>query len=166
MKKPIVVFLLSILLISACGSTAASASMPICEGGKNLNILDYATWTKVNPKPIKGHEKWVNIYVDDAGKDIYLSASGETFPVCARIVKTILLDADSDKVILLSVMIKMPPGYDPEHNDWYWGEYNKNGQVTGTTISTGKVQVCFACHSGAATADYVFSKKVMEESTK
>ena len=163
MTKPIVLFLLSVLLMGGCRPTTTSASKPICQGGTSPDIMDYKTWTKVNPKPIKGHSKWVNIYVDDAAKDIYLSASGATFPVCARIVKTVLIDADSDTVTLLSVMIKMPPGYDPEHNDWYWGEYNKNGDVAGMT---GAVQVCFACHHGAAAADYVFSQEVMEKSGK
>jgi hypothetical protein len=105
----------------------------------------------------------VNIYVDDAAKDIYLSASGETFPDCARIVKTHLMGADSETVTAVTVMVKMPAEYDPENNDWWWGMYDKDGKVA---EMSGKVPVCIACHKPAAADDFVFSKKVMEEINK
>ena len=101
--------------------------------------------------------------MNDLAKDIYLSASGETFPVCAEIVKTHLLGADSDTVTALTVMVKMSAGYDPEHNDWYWGMYDMEGKVA---QMSGKVQFCIDCHQPVADTDYVFSNKVMEETQK
>lgn len=133
---------------------------PACSAETVPDFADYASWTKVNPKPIKGHEVYVNIYVDDAAKDIYLAASGEMFPECAAIVKTHLIGADSETVTAVTVMVKMPAGYDPEHNDWWWGMYDKDGKVA---EMSGKVPVCIACHQPAAATDYVFSQKVMEE---
>lgn len=167
-----------LLLLTACGfameipPTATqppptvvptSTPEPECSAEVAPDFADYVLWTKVNPEPIKGHETYVNIYVDDAAKAIYLSASGETFPICAMIVKTHLAGADSESVTAITVMVKMPAGYDPEHNDWWWGMYNKDGTVA---EMSGKVPVCIACHQPVAAADYVFSQKVLEESQK
>lgn len=136
-----------------------AASQQECSAKTPPDIKDYATWTKVNPKPIEGHESLVTIYVNDAAKDIYLSASGKTFPVCAMIVKT-SSSANSDTVTGITVMVKMPPGYDPEHHDWYWGMYDADGQMQ----DGGKMQDCIACHQPAAAADYVFAQQVLEKS--
>ncbi len=141
-------------------STIVPTPTPQCSVDSTPDFADYAAWTKVNPKPIKGHEVYVNIYVDDAAKDIYLSASGETFPVCSRIVKTHLVSAEDESVTAVTVMVKMPAGYDPENNDWWWGMYDKDGKVA---EMSGKVTVCIGCHKPAAAADYVFSQKVLEE---
>ena len=164
------------LLLTACNSaveipptstqpppTPTSTPEPECNADITPDFADYASWTKVNPKPIKGHETFVNIYVDDAAKDIYLSASGETFPKCAMIVKTHLVSAEDENITAVTVMVKMPTGYDPDHNDWWWGMYDKDGKVA---EMSGKVAVCIACHQPAANADYVFSQKVMEEINK
>jgi len=177
MHKLLITICIVGLLLSGCASSApvpapatptsiptpTSTPEPECSAETIPNFADYATWTKVNPEPIKGHETFVNVYVDDAAKDIYLSASGETFPECARIVKTHLMGDDSETVTAVTIMVKMPAGYDPENNDWWWGMYDKDGKVA---QMSGKVQVCLACHKPAAADDYVFSKKVMEEINK
>ena len=165
-----------LLLLSGCSGAGlampASTDTPMppttthqpdCSAEAVPDFADYATWTRVNPKPIKGHEVYVNIYVDDLAKDIYLSASGEIFPVCSKIVKTHLMGADLETITAVTVMVKMPAGYDPENNDWWWGMYDKDGKVA---EMSGKVPVCIACHKPAAAADYVFSQKVMEEINK
>lgn len=172
-----IAFGLLLLLLTACGSTAevpptatimptlspTSAPKPECSANVAPNFGDYAAWTQVNPKPIKGHETFVNIHVDGAAEETYLSALGETFPVCATIVKTHLISADDETITAVTVMVKMPAGYDPEHNDWWWGVYDKDGKVA---EMNGKVMVCIGCHQPVADADYVFSKKVMEEMNK
>ena len=177
MRKFVLGLLLLTGLLTACNAAAevsptvtpaptatplppTSTPEPACSAAKAPDFADYASWTKVNPKPIKGHEVYVNIYVDDAAKDIYLAASGETFPECARIVKTHLMGADSETVTAVTVMVKMPAGYDPGNNDWWWGMYDKDGKIA---EMSGKVPVCIACHKPAAAADYVFSQKVIEE---
>jgi len=143
--------------------TATSTPEPECSAETTPDFADYAAWAKVNPTPIKGHETLVNIYVDDNAKDVYLSASGATFPICSMIVKTHLTSADSETITAVAVMVKMPAGYDPEHNDWWWGLYDKAGRVA---EMSGKVPVCIACHQPVASEDYVFSQKVIEESSK
>ncbi len=144
-------------------SAPTSTPAPECSADLEPDFAEYAAWTMVNPKPIKGHEVFVNIYVDDAAKDVYLPVSDETFPACARIVKTHLVSAEDETITAVTVMVKMPAGFDPDHNDWWWGMYDKDGK---TAEMSGKVQVCIACHQPAAADDYVFSQKVMEEINK
>jgi hypothetical protein len=142
--------------------TPTATPVPECAVGDAPDFSGFESWTKVNPKPIKGHETMVNIYVNDLAQEIYLSASGETFPVCAKIVKP-HLSGNSETITAVTVMVKMPEGYDPEHNDWWWGMYDAEGK---TAEMSGKVPVCIACHLPAAPADYVFSQKVLEETQK
>ena len=148
---------------SATPAPPTSTPQPECSAETAPDFADYASWTMVNTKPIEGHESFVKIYVDDAAKDIYLSASGETFPVCSKIVKTHLVSEEDDTVTAITVMVKMPEGYDPDHNDWWWGMFDKDGEIA---KMSGKVQVCIDCHQPAADSDYVFSQKVMEEINK
>jgi hypothetical protein len=165
--------LISTPIATPTTTTLPTASIPepsadltlTCFTDSHPTFTDYTTWTKVNSKPIDGHETKVNIYVNNLAKEVYLSASGEVFPVCATIVKTHLsIAADaSETVTAVTVMVKMPDGFDPQHNDWWWGKYDAAGK---SAEMNGKVQVCIACHMPAAAADYVFSQKVLEQSNK
>ena len=168
--------LTGILLITqaACSNVQAATDIPQeptptvtpapdCSADTTPNFTDYAAWTKVNSTPIRGHELSVDVYVDDLAEEIYLAGSGEVFPVCATIVKTHLVSATSDLITAVTVMVKMPAGYDPEHNDWWWGMYDKEGT---TAQMSGKVQVCIDCHQPQAEADYVFSQAVLEAANK
>ena len=141
--------------------TPTSTPSAECNPDTPETFADYASWTKVNNKPIQGHETWVDIYVNNFAAEIYLSASGDLFPTCAKIVKTHLESPDSKAISAITVMVKMPAGYDPDHQDWWWGMYDRTGQVA---EMSGKVQVCIACHQPVADADYVFSKAVIAES--
>lgn len=164
---------IALIVVLLCGCTSSplpppaiptlaptSEPQPDCSAGSAPDFSNYATWTKVNPRPLQGHEVYVNIYVDDLAKKTYLSASGETFPVCAIIVKTHLESETSENITAVTIMVKMPAGYDPENNDWWWGMYDEDGRVA---EMSGKVPVCIACHKPAAAADYVFSQKVISE---
>jgi hypothetical protein len=103
------------------------------------------------------------VYVNDLAKETYLSASGETFPICSKIVKEQLVNKNSETVSEITIMIKMPAGFDPEHNDWWWGLYDATGK---SAMMSGKVPVCIACHQQQASEDYVFSKEVLAASGK
>lgn len=155
----------TVALVSTEQPESAADLTYTCFGDAHPAFNVYTKWTKVNPTPINGHESKVNIYVDDLAKDTYLSASGEAFPVCATIVKPHLsITANgSETVTAITVMVKMPAGYDPEHNDWWWGMYNAPGEIA---EMSGKVQVCIDCHQPVAASDYVFSQAVSEQINK
>ena len=189
--KPVhfVVFILLVMFLNACSQSGAglipavtaitpttgATQIPLptitptpnpaedCSAEDEPTFADYPSWTQVNTQPIQGHEVWVNIFVNDLAEKTYLSASGEVFPECSKIVKTHLEDAESQTISAITVMVKMPPGYDPQHNDWWWGMYDKTGQFA---EMSGVVSVCIECHQPVADTDYVFSKAVLAESKK
>jgi hypothetical protein len=54
----------------------------------------------------------------------------------------------------------MPPGYDRENGDWWYGKFDKTGT---TTIIQGCLQKdCIVCHKQADETDYLFSTDVLE----
>jgi hypothetical protein len=122
-----------------------------------MTFEDYVDWTQVNDKLIEGHEAWVTVYVDDLAEDSYLSASAP-FPECAKIVKAQYLTPDAATVDQLTVMVKMPAGYDPANGDWWYARYERTGAVQ---LSAGKLPECIACHQQAAQTDYLFPVEVL-----
>jgi len=128
----------------------------------SMDFQTWHTWTRVNDQPIQGHELWVTVYLNDLAKEGYLSA---TFPLqeCAAIVKAHHAAQDSEDISNLTVMVKMPAGYDPEHGDWWYAMYDPTGRQA---EFEGRVEVCIACHQAAADRDYLFAREVLEASGK
>lgn len=44
--------------------------------------------------------------------------------------------------------------YNPDGGDWFWAKYGDEGKVE----SSGKVQSCIECHSGADGDDWLFTE--------
>jgi hypothetical protein len=152
------------------GATIALAaendsSLENCSSDKMMTFEGWAEWTKVTPKPVvsAGHSNnWVGIYVDKLAESTYLSASSP-YPECARIVKPIYWDASGTGVRKLTIMVKMPPGYDSENADWWYGVYDASGTKM---RRQGKLTDCIPCHKQAAETDYLFSKEVIHGKTE
>jgi hypothetical protein len=135
-----------------------------CGSAAGKTFEDWDSWAKVNPTPIlsEGHSNsYVDIYVDDLARTTYFAATAP-YPECARIVKAKLRAETAPEVVSLTVMVKMPAGYDPENNDWWYGKYDVTG--TKTILSAGKRSDCIACHLQAAVTDYLFSEEVLAAS--
>ena len=59
----------------------------------------------------------------------------------------------------LTIMVKMPEGYDPEHGDWWYARYDPTGTEV---INSGQLVIdCRDCHSAASDTDYLFSIEVL-----
>jgi len=132
-----------------------------CGNQTAMTFVDWPKWTKVTRKPVvsKGHNNnWVGIYVDDLAKETYLSASAP-YRECATIVKPIYDDPNGLSVRKLTIMVKMPAGYDPENGDWWYGDYDAQGT---RARKQGKLPGCIPCHKQAAETDYLFSRDVLE----
>ena len=118
----------------------------------------------MNHKPIfsQGHgSTWVDIYVNDLAGETYRNA-GILYPVCAKIVKAAYDDEAGTEFWSLNVMVKMPPGYDPENGDWWYANYRDDRGIK--PFQQGKLfNKCIACHKEASDTDYLFSKQVMAE---
>ena len=156
----LMVFLVGALVLAASnapgvelGSTKQNCSDTI------MTFEDWKNWTNVTPNPVrsKGHSNnWVRIYVNKLAETTYLSASSP-YQVCAKIVKPIYTDSSGTKIKKLTVMVKMPPGYDPENADWWYGIYDESGT---DMWNEGKLPGCVTCHRQAAETDYLFSREV------
>ena len=164
----LVLFLFSFILAWMITNIHAQASSHSnsCTN-RPLTFENWRGYTKVTPKPIfsKGHgNEWVEIYVDDLAKAPYLAATAP-YPECATIVKAHYSDeSGTNQTSNLAIMVKMPPGYDPENADWWYGKYDTSG--TKAKMQGKLFYDCIACHRGASETDYLFSKEVMAEINK
>jgi hypothetical protein len=120
---------------------------------------DYATYRKLTPEPFLSRvhgDRWVDVYVSEAGADAYLD--GSPIPVGTTVVKTSWED-DGGKPGPVAgpiyIMRKEPPGYAPEHDDWYyaihWAEPTpaQRAKLGGPIYWRGgspRVAYCYDCH--------------------
>jgi len=108
-------------------------------------------------------QEWVNIYVDDLAKGSDLASAGQ-YTECAKIVKVHFTGASGTEVRWLMLMVKMPVGFDPDNGDWWYGYYDAS--VGTSVIEQGIIVNCIHCHEQASGTDYIFSKEVIEKSTR
>ena len=159
----LMVFLISALVLNtsnALGAESVSTAQS-CSDTK-MTFEDWKHWTSVTPKPVKskGHSNnWVGIYVNELAGTTYLSASSP-YPICAKIVKPIYTDSSGTSIKKLTIMVKMPRGYDPKNADWWYGISDESG----IDVWGGKLPGCITCHKQAAETDYLFSKEVINAS--
>jgi hypothetical protein len=141
----------------------AGPTVARCDDDSEMTFEGWREWTQITPKPVVsgGHSNnWVGIFVDELAEETYLSA-GAPYPECAKIVKPIYNDSEGKSVRKLTVMVKMPAGYDPENGDWWYASYD----ATGTSVrKQGRLGDCISCHKQAVETDYLFSNEVLKSS--
>lgn len=166
----------------ACVRTAGSqknaraAPEPKRAAGAEM-VAGYRGWSRVNPEPAVFHsriaimcalptaeqrrleyeqnphrDKFVTVYVNDAGRRAMLEESRPRFPAGSLIVKEKLPARDSKEPELLTAMYKREPGYDPEGGDW---EYMVLDGEAKEVRSRGKLESCRACHQAYPDTDFV-----------
>jgi hypothetical protein len=122
--------------------------------GLPKHTAGYATWTKLNRKPIPPrssdpHEGTKNVYTNKA-------AGKGRYPAGTVIVKEAVRPG-TKFVGLIAVMRKLP-GSNPRHNDWQMIEYVR-GTKSARFQELARGDVCYACHVGARKNDYVFTRR-------
>jgi hypothetical protein len=102
----------------------------------------------------------VNVFATARAEAAYrrITPGGEApadfvFPTGSLLVKE-MLDADGGPPIL-TVMYKQPPGYDPPHDDWWFGRLRADGTPTDPAF-VGRVGFCADCHAGSRPWDFVW----------
>lgn len=136
-----------------CGNPCGGASGG---GAVNPDFADWASWTKKTPARLmsKSHSKmWVEIYTDGAASAPFDAKQGP-YPEGARIVKAQYAAESGGDAKNLTVMKKMPAGYDPDNGDWYYGVLGADGSV----MKEGKIEMCSMCHDQVSEQDYVFGQ--------
>ena len=155
------------LLSFPFGSKIASAAeFDECGIESSIAFEDWRQWAKTTPTPYFSREhgnRWVTIYFDDLAGTSDQSTSRE-FAVCAKIIKVHFTGVTGATPRKLFLMAKMPPGFDPDHGDWWYGNYNHT--VGPAMIEQGAIVACINCHERASALDYVFSKPMIAKSTK
>jgi len=176
MKSPLSALAIA-LLATACGGSAPKSSSAPASGPSEsaaaapaaspfqlpVDVSSWQSWTKVNGQtfPSKSHQKvMVDVYVSKEHADAYAALQG-SMPVGMALVKAQYADDGGQKGAAknLTVMVKMEPGFDPEHGDWYYGVYSFDGKKAMLEgKSDGKTAMCVNCHD-TADVDYVFGTK-------
>jgi len=160
------VILIGALLLNAKNAMGVESSSTVetCTE-TTLTFEGWQQWAAITPKPVRsqGHSNnWVSIYANELAEKTYRSASSP-YQTCAKIVKPIYTDSTGKNIRKLTIMVKMPPGYDPENADWWYGVYD----ASGTNVKRrGKLMDCIPCHKQAAETDYLSSKEVVTASDK
>ena len=149
------------LIAAISASTAISADgVATCNPNEDLEFSDWKNWDRITPNPQQSasHSNvWVVIYTNQSAKRTYLEA-GTSYAPCAQIVKAAYKDQQAHEFIDLTVMVKMSSGYDPDHNDWWYGTYD---EAVTHAEEKGCLNNCITCHEEAAETDYLFSEDVM-----
>jgi hypothetical protein len=154
---------------------AAEATLPRPLAGAEL-FAGYRGWARVNPEPavLPSHiallcarpnpeqrqleeenphrDKFITVYVNDAGRRAMLEERRPRFPVGSLIVKEKLPARDSAEPELLTAMLKHEAGYDPEGGDW---EYLVLDGLGREVRARGKLESCRACHQAYPHTDFV-----------
>lgn len=152
--------ILGVLITMALVSPPATGESLPCDVEDQSTFEDWKQWTKLTPEPVRsqGHSRnWVDIHVNERARDTYLAADSP-YAECAMIVKPEFRDKSASSVRKLTLMVKMPAGYDPDHADWWYGAADPNGEV----IGGGKINSCIRCHRRVKETDYTFSRQLQK----
>jgi hypothetical protein len=126
---------------------------PKAPPGLPVELAGYETWTKLNARPIPPrdadpHSGTKNVYASER-------AVGGTYPDGAIVVKEAIRPG-KDFVGLVAMMRK-ERGAQPDHNDWVWIEWVRDGPSESFRVQA-RDAVCYGCHVGARATDYVFTR--------
>jgi len=117
------------------------------------DFAGWAGWTPASPKRFRslGHGGlMVDIFVAPPHAELY-DRGPAAAPVGFRVAKASYDDAGN--FLAVTGMQKMPPGYDPEHGDWYYLVVLRDGR---TATMQGLLPSCSGCHVRAKQRDYLF----------
>jgi len=122
-----VVSIVSVLLGFA--GMVHAADLDFCHDEEWMTFGDYQSWIKLTEEPVISYahgENWIDIYANELAAQPYQNLAS-AYPECAAVVKAIHMGEDDPAIRKITVMVKMPAGYDPEHGDWYYGSFESSG---------------------------------------
>ena len=118
------------VLLATVGAAYAS-DLDFCHDEERMTFEGYQSWAKLTEEPVISYahgENWIGIYANELAAQPYQDLAS-VYPECATVVKAILMGEDDPAIRKITVMVKMPAGYDPEHEDWYYGSFESSGTV-------------------------------------
>jgi hypothetical protein len=115
-------------------------------------VTGYASWPKLNAKPIRGGSS-----AHQGVKNVYSSKrkAGRRFPVGTIVVKT----ATPPGKRWLSLVATMRRISATTNGGWRWEEFTRSSPTARFTRVAFPQSGCAACHAQAKTNDYVFTRR-------
>jgi Cytochrome P460 len=133
-------------VILAAAGAVAFATAATTASGLPAYTDGYATWTKLNRKPVTtpgAHNGVKNVYASRA------RAANKRFPNGTVIVKSIAEPGARGLAKQVAVMRKV-------QGRWQWVEYELSGSRYGVLA---RGSLCSSCHMQARANDWVFTKR-------
>lgn len=158
-------------LLTGCGSSSSTGSEDAASAPGTLDdsrieaaAVAYKGFAKLNKDAYKTQQHagnpFVNVYANPLAEERYrmIEPGGDppaafNFPAGSILVKEML--DPSGPASVLTVMYKKAAGYDPSHQDWWYGRLKPDGTPTNPE-HVGLVDFCISCHSGTAEWDYAW----------
>ena len=137
--------LMALAIAGAAGAQARKDGLP-------AYVTGYASWTKLNAKPIRGGSA-----AHQGVKNVYTSRRkvGRRYPVGTIVVKT----ATPSGKRWLSLVATMRRVRGTANGGWRWEEFTRSSPSSRFTKVTFPESGCAACHAQAKTNDYVFTRR-------
>ena len=88
-------------------------------------------------------------YVNALAQDALTNGAAQ-MPAGAIVVKE---NYGPDRKLMGTTVMEKVSGYDAQHGDWFWAKYD----ATGKTEMSGRVEMCYGCHQGAAQYDQLWT---------
>jgi hypothetical protein len=108
------------------------------------------------------HGMLLTTYVNDAALGAVEQKAGR-MPSGAMIVKE---NYTPEKELASVTVMYKAPGFNPDHNDWFFAKYLPDGSVAETpdgAAQEGRVPGCQACHAARKTNDYLYTGRIRAE---
>jgi Cytochrome P460 len=132
--------------LATVGALSVVAAAQTTKNGLPAYTDGYASWTKLNRKPVTkpgAHNGVKNVYASRA------RAANKRFPNGTVIVKSIAEPGARGLAKQVAVMRKV-------RGTWQWVEYELSGSRYGVLA---RGSVCSSCHMQARANDWVFTKR-------
>lgn len=104
--------------------------------------------------------KFLNMDEEDE-EDEDMIIDYQLYPVGAVVIKENYSNESSlpREPVSLTIMKKMPPGYNPKNGDWLYLQSDRDGNIMieGKHGDPGVTKVCSECHSNIKERDFIFS---------
>ena len=132
-----------------------TTELPAPLPGLPKSVARYDSWTRLNEAPLPPRDSDPHL----GTKNVYASKeirANRRFPNGTIIVKEGVAPG-KDFITLIAIMRK-ERGADPAHNDWRFVEYTRvKKSEPFAELASGAV--CYSCHVGAESTDYVWTAK-------
>ena len=145
---------------------------PLDPKALHAEIVEYKTWTVVNPEPTKldpvvgtlcadvrstletpHKDKYIRVYVNDVGQEAMFKAKKPNFPVGTIVIKEKLSQKQSQTADFYTIMLKREAGYDPRGGDW---QYLVMDSARTKIEKPANIESCQSCHAAwAEKSDFI-----------